>query len=105
MVKSFKKKLLIGALSAMVCCSFAYEAEAASRAEISQIAVNQKGSNFKYWNKEAASYQALVAYVKDITNPKSSNFIPVEDRIAVFDMDGTFLCETAPSVRPRSDLE
>ena len=24
------------------------------------------------------------------------NFIPVEDRIAVFDMDGTFLCETAP---------
>ena len=29
-VKAFKKKLLIGALSAMVCCSFTYEAEAAS---------------------------------------------------------------------------
>ena len=96
MVKSFKKKLLIGALSAMVCCSFAYEAEAASRAEISQIAVNQKGSNFQYWNKDAASYQALTNYVKDITDKSSKNYIPEKDRIAVFDMDGTILCETAP---------
>ncbi|WP_051179769.1 D-alanyl-D-alanine carboxypeptidase family protein [Selenomonas ruminantium] len=96
MVKSFKKKLLIGALSAMVCCSFAYEAEAASRAEISQIAVNQKGSNFQYWNKDAASYQVLTNYVKDITDKSSKNYIPEKDRVAVFDMDGTILCETAP---------
>ena len=91
MVKSFKKKLLIGALSAMVCCSFVYGAEAASRAEISQIAVNQMGSNFKYWNKDAASYQALTNYVKDITNKNSKNYIPEKDRVAVFDMDGTIL--------------
>lgn len=96
MVKSFKKKLLIGALSAMVCCSFAYEAEAASRAEISQIAVNQRGSNFQYWNKDAASYQVLTNYVKDITDKSSKNYIPEKDRVAVFDMDGTILCETAP---------
>ena len=70
--------------------------DAMTRAEISQISVNGKGSNFKYWNKGAASYQALVSYVKDVTNPKSKNFIPVEDRIAIYDMDGTFLCETAP---------
>ena len=41
MVKSFKKKLLIGALSAMVCCSFAYEAEAANHAEVNPMAVSQ----------------------------------------------------------------
>ena len=35
MVKSFKKKLLIGAVAAMMSCSFAYGAEAASRAEVS----------------------------------------------------------------------
>ena len=52
MVKSFKKKLLIGAVAAMMSCSFAYGAEAASRAEISQIAVNQMGSNFKHWNPQ-----------------------------------------------------
>jgi len=72
-------------------------AEAATRAELAQISVNQQGTNFKYWNKDAKSYQALVSYVKDVTNPGSSNFIPVEDRIAVFDLDGTLICETTPS--------
>lgn len=70
--------------------------EAATREEIAAISVNKRGSNFKYWNKEAISYKALRSYVKEITNKNSKNFIPVSDRVAVFDMDGTFLCETAP---------
>ena len=93
------KKLCAALLAATLGLGFMAEvpaADAATRAEISQISVNKKGSNFKYWNKDAASYQALVDYMKDITNPKSKNFIPVEDRIATYDMDGTILCETAP---------
>ena len=70
--------------------------EAATRQEIAAISVNKKGSDFKYWNKESAPYKALTSYVREITNKESKNFIPVEDRVAVFDMDGTFLCETAP---------
>lgn len=70
--------------------------EAASREEIAKISVNKQGTNFKYWNKDAASYKALTGYVKDITDKCSKNFIPVEDRIAVFDVDGTLACETAP---------
>ncbi len=70
--------------------------EAATREEIAAISVNRRGSNFKYWNKESAPYKALRSYVKEITDKDSKNFIPAEDRVAVFDMDGTFLCETAP---------
>ena len=33
----------------------------------------------------------------DVTNPSSPNFIRVEDRIATFDMDGTFLGELYPT--------
>ncbi len=93
-----KKKFLAGILAgAMAFCSFAnFEAEAATRAEISAIKVSKSG-NFKYWNKDAASINALKDYMKDITKKGSKNYIPVEDRIAVFDMDGTFLCETAPN--------
>ena len=92
-----KKKILAGILAgAMAFCSFgSYDVQAATRAEISAIQV-KKGGNFKYWNKDAESITALKNYVKDVTNKSSKNFIPVEDRIAVFDMDGTFLCETAP---------
>lgn len=70
--------------------------DAMSRAEISAIKVSKSG-NFQYWEKNSPAKEKLVAYVKDITNKNSKNFIPVEDRIAVFDMDGTFLCETAPT--------
>lgn len=48
------------------------------------------------WTDDAVSKAALVSYVEDVTKEGSENFIPVEDRIAVFDMDGTILCETDP---------
>jgi phosphoserine phosphatase len=40
---------------------------------------------------------ALQTYVEDVTNPQSPNYISEEDRIATFDMDGTFLAELYPS--------
>lgn len=95
-----KKKLCSILLSAMIGVGAmlgAETSEGATRAEIAQISVNSRGSNFRYWNKDAASYQALVGYVKDVTDKNSKNFIPVSDRIAVFDLDGTLLCETTPS--------
>ena len=69
--------------------------QAATRAELGAISVSKKG-NFKYWEKDSAAKAALIDYVKDVTNKASKNFIPVEDRIAVFDVDGTLVCETAP---------
>lgn len=48
------------------------------------------------WEPWCASVQALVEYVSDVTDPNSPNFVPVEDRVAVFDMDGTLYGEKAP---------
>ena len=53
-------------------------------------------NNFKYWNSDAESLKALRGYVEDVTRQGSENYIPVEDRIAVFDMDGTLYGEKAP---------
>lgn len=72
------------------------DVQAASRSEIAAINVT-KPADFKYWAKNSKVQRQLVRYVQDVTNKKSKNFIPVEDRIAVFDMDGTLICETAPS--------
>lgn len=44
------------------------------------------------WN-EGASKQQIIDFVKDVTNPKSDNFIEVPDRIATFDNDGTLWSE------------
>ena len=49
----------------------------------------------EYWAEDSAAAQDLRDYVELVTNPDDeANFIPEEDRIAVFDMDGTLTCET-----------
>lgn len=48
-----------------------------------------------YWTENSTPAQSLRDYVIKVTNPDDkANFIPVKDRIAVFDMDGTLTCET-----------
>ena len=51
---------------------------------------------FTLWN-QCEALAALQDYVKDVTDPASKNFIPAEDRIATFDMDGTFVGELYPT--------
>lgn len=48
------------------------------------------------WTKESRLKNELVDYMKKITDKNSKDFIPVNDRIAVFDFDGTLFCETNP---------
>jgi phosphoglycolate phosphatase-like HAD superfamily hydrolase len=44
------------------------------------------------WNDGPAK-QAIVNFVQTTTDTGSTNFVPPEDRIATFDMDGTLWCE------------
>lgn len=48
------------------------------------------------WNDDAQAKVFLEEYMKDITDENSANYIPEENRIAVFDLDGTLFCETDP---------
>ena len=50
-----------------------------------------------YWSEESGLRQQLVPYMEAITDEGSADYIPVEDRIAVFDFDGTLFCETDPN--------
>jgi len=45
------------------------------------------------WNEDSANRQAIITYVEDITDKNSTNFIPVERRIATLDFDGTIIAE------------
>ena len=49
----------------------------------------------QYWTADSTVAQSMRDYVAKVTNPDDkANFIPEKDRIAVFDMDGTLVCET-----------
>ncbi len=49
----------------------------------------------KYWSADSVPAESLRSYVDKVTDPADEeNYIPIKDRIAVFDMDGTLTCET-----------
>ncbi|MBR4702370.1 MAG: S-layer homology domain-containing protein [Oscillospiraceae bacterium] len=49
------------------------------------------------WTPGAEAKSALISYVRAVTDETGPDYIPVEDRIAVFDLDGTLFCETDPN--------
>ena len=53
-----------------------------------------KKADFSQWNPSSAALSSVKEYVSASVDKNSENYVPVEDRIAVFDMDGTLTCET-----------
>lgn len=49
------------------------------------------------WAENAESKNKLISFVEEATTEGGGGYIPVENRIAVFDLDGTLFCETDPN--------
>lgn len=62
---------------------------------LTSCAPKKNNSLSEYWTPDSQAAESLRSYVAKVTNEKdTANYIPREDRIAVFDMDGTLTCET-----------
>ena len=72
--------------------------EATCRAldEEDQVPQETPEQAFPSWNAQSASLAELVDFVSAVTDESSEDYLDPADRIAVFDMDGTILCEKAP---------
>ena len=57
----------------------------------------RKTESLSLWRDGAPAKSALLDYVAAVTKEGSPDYIPPEDRIAVFDFDGTLFCETDPT--------
>ena len=58
---------------------------------------SESKNDLSLWTDTARAKKALINYMKTITDPSSPDFIPVENRISIFDLDGTLILETAPT--------
>lgn len=65
---------------------------------ISSCGGNNSNAEFQFncWN-DCDSLNSIKEYVADVTDENSKYYIPEEDRIAVFDMDGTLCGEVYPT--------
>ena len=79
-----KRKLIVLLHSAALLCLAAVPAFA--RAE-----------PIEHWKADSPAMRSIVEFVSASVDEKSDGFIPKEDRIAVFDMDGTLLGERFPT--------
>ena len=70
-----------------------------TRAELAQALdrMERLGDPLSLWTDGAPAKAALAEYMDAVTDENGPDFIPVKDRIAVFDMDGTILNETDPN--------
>ena len=108
-----KKVLLFTALAAVALagCSGTTQTEEHTGTEQNTSVQESTGKNstassqagdvyeevFAEWNSDAPALNTLVDYVENVTDESSADFIPVENRIAVFDMDGTLYGELFPT--------
>ncbi len=76
----------------------AAETQAATEtvAETAAQSAQTQADALSLWTESAPLKAELTSYIKTVTDEKSADFIPVDHRIAVFDMDGTLCCETDP---------
>ena len=49
------------------------------------------------WTEGSEARDQLISYMEAITDEEGPDYIPVGNRIAVFDLDGTLFCETDPN--------
>ena len=56
-----------------------------------------KASSIDGWAEDSGSMKSIMEFVENSADEKSEGFIPEEDRIAVFDMDGTLYGERFPT--------
>ena len=88
---------LVETLSGMEGVRFAGRFNAVEKgAEESEIPEGDPLLLSEYWTEGSEPAAAINAYLLAVTDESSPDFIPVEDRIAVFDLDGTLMSETYP---------
>ncbi len=56
-----------------------------------------KNNILTLWTDDAEAKNELIAYMDAVTDENGADYIPTENRIAVFDLDGTLFCETDPN--------
>ena len=93
------KKLSAVLLAAAFTFGVSSGTEAAMRGELAEISLSKaaQSGNFKYWEKNAPAKDKIIEYVRDVTNRKSPHFIPPDERIAVFSLDGTLMHGAEPT--------
>ena len=89
--------LIAMCLSIVSCTAGSEKPDTDDTPETSVAAAEEEVSVIDGWKEDSESMKSIVEFVRNSADEKSDGFIPEEDRIAVFDMDGTLYGERFPT--------
>ncbi|MGB5357349.1 MAG: HAD family hydrolase, partial [Eudoraea sp.] len=87
-----KNNILIALLSILLLTIGGCKDSPSSTSEEEIIVIDIPSDPLPSWN-DGETKSAILAYVQGITEEGSTNFVPIEDRIATFDNDGNLWSE------------
>jgi len=87
-MKQLKNTILVGILFSLIFIS----CETSKKENQDTQTASTETVMLPSWN-DVTSKNNIIAYVSDVTNSESENFIPIKDRIATFDNDGNLWSE------------
>ena len=90
------KILIVAVIGIVMAAGIIYSIAAGPKKESPDTAA-ASGDALSLWTDSARTKNELTAYIEAVTQEGGADFIPVENRIAVFDFDGTLFCETDPN--------
>ncbi len=91
-MRSFVLCVWLGALAASACSGTQDAAPPSSSSTVSQSGAPAENVSLSSWN-DGPARKAIADFVARVTRQGSPDFVPVPDRIAVFDNDGTLWSE------------
>ncbi len=96
--ESVWKIIAIAALAMMtvVSCLYANVINKKEPVPVPQEEPAAEANWLSLWNDDARAKKELMEFMAAITEEGGPDYIPVENRVAVFDLDGTLFCETDP---------
>ena len=71
--------------------------QAPAKAGETADAADTQADPLSLWAADSAAKKKLVSFVEAAVKEGGDGYIPVENRVAVFDLDGTLFCETDPN--------
>ena len=98
--------LCFGATLLTACAAPANSPTATTGAATTSVATTEAATtgasaasqaSIDYWAPDSAALRSITEFVSASVDPNAQGFIPEEDRIAVFDMDGTLYGERFPT--------
>ena len=103
MKKLFAMGLMLRKLLALTICLVLFTAMVPASPVSAEESVPDSNGNgigtpllADYWTEGSAAAESINEYLLAVTDEASPDYIPVKDRVAVFDLDGTLMCETYP---------